>query len=309
MDQAQAVYMEPYDRPGPVTSHGPCVGPSVVPTAETAGQKDTSPISEAKSEGNVQEDIPSKSESETCGELVQTILPTYPPVAFPHAEYLRLQELAKTAESLSIALQAREKEVSELQDKIVALQTEYSKNSKEVEDYCHTLEGRCRAYEWDNTNLRAYITRTQTPQAQLRSNAHYADRLQGLNRHIQEWAAELFIDIPKKQKLKDQAGAELLRMLSNVSVHGENTSTLLKTNITKAHQIPHKRIALARHIFALYLSEWVFKPLAFGLSHGESRRLRIIEGNMISNGRITVMRKLTSRTRFHSFIGDSSSIW
>lgn len=201
-----------------------------------------------------------------------------------HSEYVHLHQLAKSAEEFRSALSSRDRELAVLHANISIMQRSHDATLKALEDHIAKLEANRIIFEKDNQSLRVYIKSIKTAQTQLRTDTHYADGLQGLNRQIQEWVANIFIGIPKKQKLTERAGAELLGILSEIVPYGNTTAVLLKQNITKAYEEPHKRVAVARHIFALYLWERVFTPFAFGLSREESTKYRRIEQNMIANG-------------------------
>lgn len=209
----------------------------------------------------------------------------YPPGHRVMVEASEYDRLLKSVEESRTALHDRERELEELRANFSALQGSHGRTLKALEDHIANLETNRIIFENDNQTLRAYVSNMKAAQTQLRTDLYYIDRLQGLNRQIQDWVANNFIEIPKKQRLTEQAGAELLGMLSKIFPHGNKTSFLLKEKITKAHEEPDKRVALARHIFALYLWERVFSPLVFGLSQEESKIYRMIEENMIMNGK------------------------
>lgn len=208
-------------------------------------------------------------------------------VSLTAEHYDQLYKSAMNCENYRQTLESRDQELSDLREELKTLQKNYSSTKTALENHLTQLESARLEVENDNISLRSYITSMRAPQEQLRDDAYYTDKLQGLNRMIQSWIAGIFIS--NCRSLTPEAGRRLLEIISGLDPYGRATESILSDenkydDVWTLHQDPTKRVALARHIIALFLWRYIFGPLAFGLKKEDSLRMRDIEKKIISNG-------------------------
>lgn len=134
----------------------------------------------------------------------------------------------------------------------------------------------------DNATLRAVIANSKSSAAPCHEESYYVEHLDGLNHLIQSSVAKAFKQ-SCNQNLSEEAGNTVLDIISSIDPWGKQTvETLSRVTIWTLHKDARKRIALVRHIIALFLWDSVFDPFAFGLEKNISENLRAVEDNLSS---------------------------
>jgi hypothetical protein len=121
--------------------------------------------------------------------------------------------------------------------------------------------------ENDNVVLRSRIVSMRAPPGQVNDDGYYVQKLNWLNETTQVWAAGAYKG-RCNHDLGASAEAELERILGCFK-SGKALLHLMRESrytIREIHQNPSQRIALVRHLFALFLSTHVFRPFCMGIS-------------------------------------------
>lgn len=198
----------------------------------------------------------------------------------------RLEERDSEVAGLQEKIQSNDQEIAELHQKLRRMEVSHNKTIQALEDHIMQLETRRIELEREIEKHRFYIANIKIVEEQMRTDTYYFENLQGLNQSIQLLVADLFIDVRKP--LSNEAGLRVLKILAGIPVHGGRITTVLEKTLWHAYDDQVKRVAFVRHIFALFLWDAVFHPLAFGLSAEESVKLRKLEDHMIANGILTL---------------------
>jgi hypothetical protein len=209
-----------------------------------------------------------------------------------HEDYEQLRQRASDGEQYRLNVEDKERELGRLQEVMKDVETRHAAVVQSFRERLDKMESRNLGFENDNISLRTYIANLKIADAQTKDDAYYIDNLQGLNRMIESSVASVFIDNPSPRKLSNEAGLEILGVLSEFVPSGEFTARLLQDptydTIWTLHQDARKRVAFARHLIALFLWDRVFKPFAFGLPLEQSTILKEIEKYIVGNGALPI---------------------
>jgi hypothetical protein len=279
--------------PGP---HDPALDANLCHQPEDLGKPDKrhggllrSPFQYMDSSQNSSQDPPPPVSHVTASSIDEQI-PSQSPQGstYPNPwDHAAIQNLINEHQQCKLALQNSERQVFQMHQELQLLIDEHAETIHKLEDHITELHKRHIQCDNDNKTLRAYIANMKIAQAQTKADSYYVDRLQNLNRLIQSSVAGIFVDSDRQRTLKKE-GSEVLEILSKLTPYGKFTAELLKTEgfdtIWTLHQDASKRVALARHIVALFLKEQIFFPFIFGVPSGLSNMMRNIEEDVVAIG-------------------------
>jgi hypothetical protein len=138
----------------------------------------------------------------------------------------------------------------------------------------------------ENEAFRAQIFTMGSGRGPLKEENYYIQVFNSLNSVIDQGVLRLVRQA--KHLLSDTAPNEILALISDLGDHGKQSATFLATSSKYSvpalySQVP-LRLALIRHVVALFLVHRVFEPYGFGLSQEFSEGLNYVEKDLLSNG-------------------------
>jgi hypothetical protein len=132
------------------------------------------------------------------------------------------------------------------------------------------LNEECKQLCNDNTSLRAQIVSMRSSQDPINDDAYYTQRLTQLDEIIKSWVPSAFKSKQAERDLTDDEEEKLRRFLGGGRQRDQELSFFgSKGSIRAIFNVPRRRMALVRHIFAIYLRDNIFAPFCFG-PHTES---------------------------------------
>jgi hypothetical protein len=148
------------------------------------------------------------------------------------------------------------------------------------------LQEKCFALEKDNEELRAYIATMRSAQGPIHDDGYYVQGVERLNYQVQSWVVKITKSVPDT-RLSYNTQDRIMKALEDLGDNGEETVDMLKsgkTSLQRLYEQPRTRIALVRHVIALFFYDRIFYPFAFGLEEEQSDQLRNIEDGIFSQG-------------------------
>lgn len=148
------------------------------------------------------------------------------------------------------------------------------------------LQEKCFALEKDNEELRAYIATMRSAQGPIHDDGYYVQGVERLNYQIQSWVVKITKSI-SDTRLSYNTPDKIIKALENLGENGEETVEILKsgrTSLQRLYEQPRTRIALIRHVIALFFYDRIFYPFAFGLEEEQSDQLWDIQDGIFSQG-------------------------
>lgn len=121
--------------------------------------------------------------------------------------------------------------------------------------------------EKDNEELRAYIATMRSSQGPVHDDGYYVQATDRLNSQIQSWVRN-HPRIFSHPYISHEKAREVFKILETLGENGEESLEYLRSG-NSSLQILYKqsrsRIAIIRHIIALFLFQRIFHPFAAGL--------------------------------------------
>jgi hypothetical protein len=138
----------------------------------------------------------------------------------------------------------------------------------------------------NNTRLRTQIVAgTGNMNDILRAEDHYVNQMQQISSSIEDWVAKHVKSSKKMEKergyhlpaLEDNVVFQIVSKIKLLGDHGRKSAARLNETFSEYFKEGISRIALIRHIIALYLFHEVLDRFAFGLEPSESNLLMKLE--------------------------------
>jgi hypothetical protein len=148
------------------------------------------------------------------------------------------------------------------------------------------VQEKCLALEKDNEELRAYIATMRSAQGPIHDDGYYVQGIERLNYQIQSWVVKMTKSVSNTQ-ISYYNAESILKGLEELGDNGEETLDMLRsgnTSLQKLYSQPRTRIALVRHVIALFFFDRIFDPFAFGLDEDKSELLWDIQDGIFSQG-------------------------
>jgi hypothetical protein len=171
------------------------------------------------------------------------------------------------------------KELEEAQQQLRELENQ----KQSLISVMNELRDDCKQLSNDNTSLRTQILSMRSPQDPVHDDAYYSRRLVQLNEMIKSWVASLFKFKKIDHDIQNAEEKRLVRLLEFANGEGPSTS-YMKGSIRDMLHVPRKRIALVRHLLAIYLFQMVFTKFCFGLQPKAELVIRQIMSSSEENG-------------------------
>jgi len=137
----------------------------------------------------------------------------------------------------------------------------------------------------DNELIRAQIYNTDRAVGPKNSEEHYIRSFQELSGDFENWVVRNS-RAEKQQKLTKEDEVNLLALLSELGVYGQETSKFLGSNgiLKEWYSKSRSRIVLIRHIAAMFIYAQIFEPTVLGLPPDAVKLLRVMEHNILTQG-------------------------
>jgi hypothetical protein len=149
-----------------------------------------------------------------------------------------------------------------------------------------TLHISLQAAKANNTRLRTQIVAGKGNMNDiLRAEDHYVNQMQQISSSIEDWVAKHVKSSKKMEKergyhlpaLEDNVVVQIISKIKLLGDHGRKSAARLIETFSDRFKEGISRIALVRHIIALYLFHEVLSRFAFGLELSESNLLMKLE--------------------------------
>jgi DNA repair exonuclease SbcCD ATPase subunit len=205
-------------------------------------------------------------------------------------------------------IQDQKRTNTELSQQIQDLQPQLQKSKAQIlnfktvlqalEDHITNVEATNMKLTRNNEFLTSCIAETKVAPTPIHNESHYIDQIESLKHLVSSRVAELCkSEECKTFRVSEQVIGEVLRRLQECGLFGRRTGTFLsKGMIWDLHLDSRRRIAVLRHIIALFLHTYIFDTFAFGLDATSSKLLRDIENTTLLIGRPTFSLELMDRT-------------
>jgi len=156
----------------------------------------------------------------------------------------------------------------------------------------------------ENEAFRAQIFSIGTGRAPIHDESFYIQKFESLRGTIEQGALKLCRAQAKGEKLSLEAEKATLKTLVELGPYGElavKTFTETKYAMPLLYNQLTWRIALIRHIVALFLLDRVFSPFAFGISDELSDGLKRIQDDVVERGMYPISQSTGLITRGSEF--------
>ena len=193
-----------------------------------------------------------------------------------------IKDQAKKTRDLSQQIQALQQELDQSKAELAEDKENFNILIKHVEKAEDDKARMTRRME----HLERCIAETKSPQAPNKVESYYIKQLERLNQFISSKVADLCKrEHTKTFQAPEQAIHNVLRTLQELGPHGRETATMLGQGLLWTLDTDiRRRIAVLRHIIALFLQSYVFDPFAFGLDQHTSKTLRDTEDTIAKIG-------------------------
>jgi uncharacterized coiled-coil DUF342 family protein len=158
------------------------------------------------------------------------------------------------------------------------LATSQGKNSQLKEEIAHLRK--------DNGQLRTYIVEMESGRGPIHDEDHYVLDFEEIKGDIRMWIAK-HSKANARQELMPEAETEILDALAKLGIHGQVSSEFFKFKqhtIRSLYSNGRARIALIRHVVALFLFHHIFQPHTFGLPQNVSDILQWVGRQILNRG-------------------------
>jgi chromosome segregation ATPase len=206
------------------------------------------------------------------------------------------QDQEKDISSLTKSNKDKAKNIRELSQQIQTLQQELDQSKADLAGYTenfHELVKHVEEAEQDKVrmsrrieHLERCIAETRSPEAPNKVESYYIKKLERLNQYISSKVADLCKrEHAKTFRASERAINNVLRTLQELEPHGGVAATMLgQGSLWTLDTDVRRRIAVIRHIIALFLQSCVFDSFAFGLDPHASLILRKTEDTISKIG-------------------------
>ena len=166
---------------------------------------------------------------------------------------------------------------NQYEKEIARLTTALRAKEKENE----TLKYDINALKFDLSKVLSKAFSAKLPE---HGEADYARRLIALNGSIKCLLPDYFLG-DSNHKLLDTSAERIVKALSNINPHGKHTvDRLTAVDICRIYEHVETRITFVRHIIALFLWVWIFRPMAFGLEEGMNNSCQAMQHLIMETG-------------------------
>ena len=208
------------------------------------------------------------------------------------------QDQEKDISDLNKSKKDQAKKIRELSQQIQTLQQELNQSKTELDGYTENfpvLIKHVEKAEEDKArmtqrieHLERCIAETRSPQAPNKVESYYINQLERLNQFISSKVADLCKrEHAKTFRVSERAINDVLRTLHELDPHGGNSAAWLNNQVIWTLDVDvRRRIAVLRHIIALFLQSCIFDSFAFGLDPQTSRTLRTTEDTIAKIGTV-----------------------
>jgi hypothetical protein len=120
----------------------------------------------------------------------------------------------------------------------------------------------------------------------INDDGYYVQGVERLNYQIQSWVVKMTKSVPDK-RISHRNSDRILEGLEELGETSEETLEMLRseeTSLQRLYEQPRTRIALVRHVIALFFFDRIFNPFAFGLEEDISDQLWSIQDGIFSQG-------------------------
>jgi hypothetical protein len=148
------------------------------------------------------------------------------------------------------------------------------------------LQQRCAFLEKDNEELRGYIAEMRSAQGPVHDDGYYVQTADRLNLQIQSWVARNSKTISDPY-IPDNLAREVFKFVERLGENGKKSLQSLTSDhssLQMLYKYSRSRIAVIRHIIALFLFQSIFHPFAVGLDEGQSELQYKIQECIFSQG-------------------------
>jgi hypothetical protein len=197
---------------------------------------------------------------------------------------IQISEQAATLLAQQSLLDSLQSELTTLRELVESYEKsirEYDFTIQSLEEHISQKEGENITLKNDNTTLRNIIVQTKHAPEPLKVESYYVDNLDRLNQFISSKVAEVS-KMARNHKICEKEGKEVLRVVGEVGKYGDLVRKVLGHGLLwNLEGQVRGRIAVMRHIIALFLYQYVFGGFAFGM---DDPNLRNIEDQMVEMG-------------------------
>jgi len=144
-------------------------------------------------------------------------------------------------------------------------------------------EERCLLLEEDNNLLREQITTMTSTQEPIREEYWFILQFDHIGMEIESWVAKQTAATPA-ERIPKADREQLVRQISSWGEIGRNSAEFIQGQLKDPYRNRRKKIALIRHIIAIFLFDHVFDRFAFGMSAERSAYFKALETHIYHNG-------------------------
>ena len=198
---------------------------------------------------------------------------------------------AKFADSKDKKIAQLENYISQLRQnhdaELVEMRTRVVQNEREKEEYAAKLIEVCKERDQiaeDNVSLRALNVAMRSPHGQYPDEENYIQRFKTLNESMKIWVKNAFKSNEHPQ-LSDTEDANIVQIFDKYKELQPLLSMLSsKDSLCSIYSNSACRIILARHLIALHLCQFIFRPFCFGLDNNSNRLMNNIFQSILTKG-------------------------
>jgi hypothetical protein len=172
------------------------------------------------------------------------------------------------------------------------LKNDLNKEHLRFQDYRQQCEQQIRGLndvaeklKLENEAFRAQIFTMGSGRGPLKEENYYIQAFNSLNSVIDQGVLKLVRQA--KHLLADTAPNEILALIAELGDPGKQSAAFLgqtRYSVPALYSQVPLRLALIRHVVALFLVHRVFEPYGFGLSQEFSEGLKYVEKDLLLNG-------------------------
>ena len=176
------------------------------------------------------------------------------------------------------------------EEKIATLKEHRNQEQRKAAAYQQDYQSLYEVYKQlkaENEAFRAQIFSIGTGRAPIHEESYYVQKFESLKGLIEQGSLRLCRAQAKGEKLSIEAEKATLQALVETGAYGEQAVKIFgetKYTLPFLYNLTTWRIALIRHIVAIFLLDRVFSPFAFGISEEFSNGLKCVQADIVERG-------------------------
>lgn len=208
----------------------------------------------------------------------------------------KLEEANNRIAHLQHELEITNRTLRETEIELMDMQTQYAHLTNEYEEgqkHHDRRVAKCNLLAGDNELLRAQIAELSNAQDPIHEEEFYTREFDQIGMEISSWAAKETSNM-SKEPLSPSSKDLIISRIKLCGIHGSVSATKsLDPSSSNWNSNRRDRIALIRHILAIFLFDNVFDRFSFGLERDTSEYFQIVETNLWNKGISIGIQKIT----------------